>query len=137
MNGGLILSSQSRCFIGIVGVALELIPTSDVCSVVTFVKCTAGQLGMVRLWARTLPSGLKMIGGERGLLEVFTMVLFWVLGPKLCSEESGPRLRVQVRGRLYDMLWGLGPRNMGSRAQALYRGPNSRTTSILQFLEEA
>ena len=55
-------------------------------------------------------------GGGGGLLEVFTVVLFWVPGPKLCSEESGPRLRVQVRGRLYDMLWGLGSRNMGSRA---------------------
>ena len=43
----------------------------------------------------------------------------------MCSEESRPRLRVQVRGRLYDILWGLGPRNMGSRAQALYQGPNS------------
>ena len=66
MNGGLIPSSQSRCFIGIVGVALELIPTSDVCSVVMFVKCTAGQLGMVHLRARTLPSRLEMIGGEGG-----------------------------------------------------------------------
>ena len=59
-----------------------------------------------------------MITGGRGggLLEVFTVVLFRVPRPKLCSEEFGPRLSVQVRGRLYDVLWGLGPRNMGSRA---------------------
>ena len=89
------------------------------------VKCMARQLGTVHLQARTLPSKSEMIWG--GLLEVFTIVLFRVPKPKLCSEESGPRLKVQVRGWLYDMLWGLGPRNTGSRAQALYRGPNSRT----------
>ena len=31
-----------------------------------------------------------------GLLEVFDMVLFWVPEPKLGSEVSGPRLKVQV-----------------------------------------
>ena len=31
-----------------------------------------------------------------GSLEVFNMVLFWVPGPKLVSEVSGPRLKVQL-----------------------------------------
>ena len=31
-----------------------------------------------------------------GLLKVFNVVLFWVLGPKLGSEVTGPRFKVQV-----------------------------------------
>ena len=56
------------------------------------VKYTAGQLGTMRLRAGTLPSMLEMIGGV--LLEVFTVVLFWVSKLKLCLEES--RLRPKV-----------------------------------------
>ena len=117
-NGGPIPLSQSGRFVGKVGMALELIPTSDVCSVVTLLNAWPGS------WVRCASNDW----GGGGLLKVFTVVLFRVPGPKLCSEESGPRLKVQVQGRLYDVLWSLGLRNTGSRAQALYRGPNSRTS---------
>ena len=59
---------------------------------------------------------IQVINDWEGLLEVFIVVLFRVPEPKLCLEESGPRLKVQVRGRLSDVLWGLGLRNTGSRA---------------------
>ena len=41
-NGGPTPSSQSGCFIGIVGVALELIPTSAICSVVMLLNTRPG-----------------------------------------------------------------------------------------------
>ena len=92
-----------------------------------------------RVVGHGVPSGkdspTQVRNDQGSLLEVFTVVLFRVLGPKLCLEEFGLRLRVQVQGRLYDMLWGLGPRNMGSRAQALYRGPNSRTMMFEFFIK--
>ena len=56
------------------------------------VKYTTGQLGTMRLRVGTLPSMLEMIGGV--LLEVFTVVLFWVSRLKLCLKES--RLRPKV-----------------------------------------
>ena len=96
------------------------------------VKCMAEQLGTGHLRARTLPSRSKMIfGGGRGCLRCINEVLFRVPGPKLGLEVSGPRLKVQVWGRLYDVLWGLSLRNTGSRAQALYRGPNSHTHTYI------
>ena len=60
--------------------------------------------------------------------------LISILGPKLGLEVSGLRLKVQVWGRSYDVLWGLGPRNTGSRAQASYQGPNSHTIAPPWFV---
>ena len=90
MKGGPIPSSQSGCFIRIVGVALELIPTFDIYLVVTFVKCTTGQLGMVRLQARTLPSRSETIGGVCLKCALWSYIRF--SGPSCARRNLGQGL---------------------------------------------
>ena len=92
-----------------------------------------GSLNTLRFTQTLLSTSQSFFQSDYSFLSSFSPAwgvqysLISILGPKLGLDLSGLRLKVQGWGQSYDVLWGLGPRNTGSGAQASYQGPNSHT----------